>query len=104
MSFWKASFSSFGEAMRTASLAIGLFATAISGVGYMYNVLSEQKAMAVEVGNHNERILKIEEEARNQPLWRFRVEQLERDVANINSKLDKILSTLMRMRSSDDGQ
>lgn len=105
MSFFKNSFSSFGEALRTVSLAIGLFVTTVTGVGYIYNIINEQEAHAQKLASHDTlitgldgRVRVLEDEKTEQQLVRYRVDRLEKKTDVNSDKLDKVLESIGDLR------
>jgi hypothetical protein len=98
MSFFKASFNNFGETLRTVSLAIGLLVTSVTGVGYIYNMISDQRAMAVELSTVSSRVVVLESAASDLKLDRWRIEQTEKGVASLNHKVDKMIDAVTDLK------
>lgn len=99
MTFFKASFTNFGETLRTVSLAIGLLVTSVTGVGYIYNLISEQKAMAVEIENVVGRVQSLEETNSSQKLYQWRIEQTEKGVSALNDKVDRVIDAISDLKA-----
>lgn len=99
MSFFSTSFASVGETLRTVSLAIGLLVTSVTGVGYIYNLISDQRAMAVEITQATTRIETLERESKDQQLYRYRIEQTEKGVNALNEKVDKLTDSMNDLKT-----
>lgn len=99
MSFFSASFKNFDETLRTVSLVIGLLVTSVTGVGYAYTLIAEQKAMAVEINDHESRLSAIEGEEPARQVDQHRLTELEKHVDAIDTKLDKVQDFLQDFRA-----
>lgn len=99
MSFFRPSFENFGETLRTVSLVIGLLVTSLTGVGYAYTLISDTKALAVEVNDLNQRVGAIEAEKPIVAVNRQRLTNVENGVEKLNNKVDSITSFLADFRA-----
>jgi len=99
MSFFRPSFENFGETLRTVSLVIGLLVTSLTGVGYAYTLISETKALAVEVNSLNSRLGAIESEKPIVAVNRKRLDNVEKGVEKLDGKVDSILTFLADFRA-----
>jgi cob(I)alamin adenosyltransferase len=99
MSFFHASFKDLGETLRTVSLVIGLLVTSFTGVGYIYTLISDQKAMAVEITDIGGRLSNIESEEPDRKVDQHRLTQLEHHVDAIDTKVDKMQDFLQDFRA-----
>ncbi|MBS3648859.1 hypothetical protein KEU06_09595 [Pseudaminobacter sp. 19-2017] len=104
MSFFRGSFSSIGEALKTISLAIAVLGAMLSGISYVYGTLSAQSAMASDLSKLNERVMVMEEAGKDAKLWMYRVEQTEIGVSAANQKLDRVESALQDLRVVIEGK
>lgn len=94
MRFFRQSFENFGETLRTVGLVIGLLTTSITGVGYIYTMISDQKALAVGVDNVSKRVSVLETEVTKWTLDRHRIAATEEGTRALNLKVDRILEIL----------
>lgn len=99
MSFFRPSFENLGETLRTVSLVIGLVVTTLTGVGYAYTLVSDQKAMAVELTNLNSRVSSIEAEKPVTAVDRQRISGLEIGVGKLDAKMEKMQDFLADFRA-----
>lgn len=99
MSFFRPSFENFGETLRTVSLVIGLLVTSLTGVGYAYTLISDQKAMAVEITNLDSRVTTIEAEKPVTAVDRQRISGLETSVDKLGVKMEKMQDFLADFRA-----
>jgi AAA15 family ATPase/GTPase len=94
MSFFRNSFENLGETLKTLSLVIGLLITSATGVGYVYSMLSDQKAMATEISSQSARISTLEKNQINYEIDRHRIQMTEEGVKAINTKFDRFLEMM----------
>ena len=99
MSFFQASFKDFGETLRTVSLVIGLLVTSTTGVSYVYTLISDQKAMAIELDDVTRRIGAIEADGPTRAVNRKRLDLVEENVKTLNVKVDGIKEFLTDFRA-----
>lgn len=99
MSFFRPSFENFGETLRTVSLVIGLLVTSLTGVGYAYTLISETKALAVEVNSLNDRVGAIEAEKPIIAVNRQRLTNVENGVNKLDGKFDSMQQFLADFRA-----
>lgn len=95
MPFFKGSFENLGETLRTVSLVIGLLVTSATGVGYIYTMLSDQKAMASQLSSVLARVGTLEKDQVQVQVDRNRLITVETGVRDVNRKLDRVLEVLI---------
>lgn len=99
MSFFRPSFENLGETLRTVSLVIGLLVTSLTGVGYAYTLISDTKALAVEVNDLDRRLGALESEKPVVAVNRQRLTNVENGVEKLNSKFDNMATFLADFRA-----
>lgn len=103
MAFFRSSFTSVGEALKTVSLAIGLFITSVSGVGYLYTVISQQHAMATQIMSIEQDLVGVKQFQVDGRTYRYRVEQTEESLRAMNRKLDTLGEDVTNIRILVEG-
>lgn len=94
MAFFRQSFENLGETLRTVSLVIGLLVTSLTGVGYVYTMITDQKALAVEVDGVSKRVGVVEDALSDLKLQDHRLTLLEQGNRDVNRKVDRVLEIL----------
>lgn len=94
MAFFRQSFENLGETLRTVSLVIGLLVTSLTGVGYVYTMITDQKALAVEVDGVSKRVGVVEDALTELNLQNHRLTILEQGNRDVNRKVDRVLEIL----------
>lgn len=94
MAFFRQSFENLGETLRTVSLVIGLLVTSLTGVGYVYTMISDQKALAVEVDGVSKRVGTLESTLSQLELQNHRLTAVEQNGRDTNRKVDRVLEIL----------
>lgn len=95
MSFLRGSFENLGETLRTVSLVIGVLVTSATGVGYLYTMMTDQKAMASQLSSASERLVTLERQQIAIEVDRHRLKSVEEGVHDLNLKVDRVLETLI---------
>lgn len=98
MAFFRQSFANLGETLRTVSLVIGLLVTSVTGVGYIYTMIADQKAMAVEQTSHSKRIGALEETMGDIKLQNHRMNSMEQSYRDLSLKVDRVLEILVTQK------
>lgn len=101
MAFFRQSFENLGETLRTVSLVIGLLITSLTGVGYVYTMITDQKALAVEVDGVSKRVGVVEDSLSELKLQNHRLTTVETGQRDLNRKVDRVLEILAVQGTKD---
>lgn len=99
MDWFKASFNSFGETIRTLSLVVGLLITSVTGVGYAYTLISQVNAHDAELTSLDSRVKAIESEQPTHMVNRHRLSQVEEAVKGLKQQGDRTWDFLQEFRA-----